>query len=104
MGKIYLVHASGNREVRESDTPLTREEVQAFVGGDIEYVQVLFEEAPCYMLVNEIGALPMNNRGPLPINAWATDVYHNAMRARGKDWIGPPFIHGDIVLYQGIPL
>lgn len=54
------------------------------------------------MIVNEMGAIETADRGPLPINEKATEIYHAASRARGQDWVGAPYIHGDVILYEGI--
>lgn len=53
------------------------------------------------MIVNETGAI---QDPPLPVNKKATDIYHNASRARGQDWVGPPHVHGTVILYEGMTI
>lgn len=101
--KTQWIKADPKEPIEEHEMPDSfffndqRAEVNKFLGGEFEFVQVLYENKPRYMLVNEIGAMI-----PLPRNIRATDIYHNAMRARGKDWPidSPPFIHGDVILVE----
>ena len=71
------------------------------VGGYIELVAVLYKNKRCTMIVNETGAIQDGAREALSINAAATEIYHAASRARGEDWIGPPYIHGNVILFDG---
>lgn len=77
-----------------------REDIKAYLGGDFEFVQVLHEDKPMYMLVHEMGAMI-----PLPVNARATDIYHTAVvkprcKDKGFDYNPQDYaqIHGPAIL------
>ena len=78
------------------------DEINKFIGGDFEFVTVLYEGKPRYMLCNEIGAL-----SNMPINPRATNIYHNAQvkprcKADGIRYIPKNYsqIHGDVILVE----
>jgi hypothetical protein len=80
----------------------SRETVKEYLGGSFEFVQVLVNNEPMYMLVHEVGALI-----PLPVNLRATDHYHNAQvkprcEADGIEYVASDFaqIHGPAILVR----
>lgn len=101
MGTVHVYEPDGGYRHWEANTLPERTELVKLVGGHLEYVHVLFNEKPTYMVVNETGAI---QRPPLPVNHAATDVYWNASRRRGqepnpKTW---PRIHGTAVVLEDI--
>lgn len=98
---IRIIHADGREETREGSTMLPSDEAKKIVGGWTETVWVLHQRKRTCMLVNETGAI---QDPPLPINKKATEIYHNASRARGQDWKGAPYIHGTVILYEGMDI
>lgn len=80
--------------------PDPRAMVGEFLGGQFEFVQVLYDDKPMYMLVHEMGAMI-----PLPVNARATDIYHTAVvkprcKEECKDYRPGDYaqIHGPAIL------
>ena len=114
MGHIYWIKTDGSEESVEKD--ISSEKVnteffkyidianQRFNGSHLEFVWVLHNNKRTLMIVDELGAIPVKSGYPLPINMKATDIYHNASRSRGKDWVGPPYIHGDVLLFEAIEI
>lgn len=108
MGTIHVIRPDGEEETWEANTPPERGKLSELVGGDIEYVAVLYKEERTYMVVNDMGAIMSP---PLPVNQAATRIYHANNRARiwrGEDLsgFGPPGswpkIHGTAVVLEGI--
>ena len=131
MSKIHWIPVDPTEPIRveESTTMPSRDDMMEFVGGWLEYVNVLYEgHFPTSMIVNEEGRL----RGLEPNNR-ATEIYWAASKARGvdlgdaaqrrADWdayarsLGvdpdavvsldpqpdlPPYIHGPAIVLQGI--
>ncbi len=104
MGIMHKMKATGEHTVQTVEAMLDTPETQAYIGGYMEYVYVLYNGKKCLMIVNEEGAIHKRDRGPLPINARATKIYKAAAAARGHSYFGPPFIHGDVLLYEGVPI
>lgn len=96
---IRILHPDGREETRPGNEQLKFADERAIVGGFVEVVWVLHQGKRTCMLVHETGAI---ENPPLPINTKATDIYHQASKARGKDWVGPPFVHGTVILYEGM--
>jgi len=96
---IRIIHPDGREETREGNAPLSNENERTIVGGFVECVWVLHQGKRTLMIVNETGAV---QDPPLPVNNKATEIYHNASRARGQDWEGAPYIHGTVILYEGM--
>lgn len=103
--KYTIISVCGNETTGECGKGgLGLEAAQKVVGGYIELVSVLHEGKACHMIANEMGALYMwghNKNQQLDINRKATEIYHAASRARGQDWNGAPYIHGNVILYEG---
>lgn len=103
--KYAILKADGSTVEGEcaSRNGLGLEASQKIVGGFIEIVSVLHNAKPCTMVVNEEGALCKWGTGqlPLPINARASDIYKAWSRTQGRVWVGAPYIHGDVILYEG---
>ena len=79
-----------------------RQEVDRYLGGNFEFVTVLHDGKRRYMLVNEFGATI-----PLPVNARATDIYHNAQvkpqcKSLGIEYNADQYaqIHGPAILVE----
>ena len=98
---LHVLYADGSTLLTPNAKMPTLEVMQSTVGGDVEYVAVLYKNKRTYMVVNEMGAMAVHGRPPLPVNKAATEIYHAASRARGLDWAGPPEIHGDVLLLEG---
>jgi len=98
---IRILHPDGREETRPGNAMLPNDEAKKIVGGWTECVWVLHQGKRTCMLVNETGAI---QDPPLPINKAATEIYHQASRARGRDWVGPPHIHGTVILYEGMEI
>lgn len=111
MGRIYWIRVDGTEEDIEADisdakanddfTKIT-DIARKHWGNWAEMVWVLHKDKRTLMLVDELGAVAAKPGYPLLINPKATEIYHNASRARGHDWVGPPYIHGDVVLFEDI--
>lgn len=71
---------------------------------NIEHVSVLHNGERRDMFVDELGALPMLTRPPLPVNEPATAIYHAASLERepGADTSRWPKIHGTAVVFDRI--
>lgn len=98
--KAHTIYPDGL--VRESEIPqkdFPRAMLRELVGGDIEYVAVIFMEQPATMIVNERGAIEK-----LPINARATAIYWTAtiqgITGVAFDPLTAPMIHGIAVLIE----
>lgn len=79
-----------------------RKEVNKFLGGELEFVSVMYNKKHAFMLTNEIGAL-----NGMPVNARATDIYHTAVvkpkcEFEGRLYIPGEYgqIHGDVILVE----
>lgn len=100
--KAHTIYPDG--QVREGEIPqkeFPTAMLRELVGGDIEYVAVIFDEKPATMIVNERGGV-MNP--PLAINARATAIYWTAT-AQGITGIAyeplkAPMIYGTAVLIE----
>lgn len=80
-------------------------EMQEYVDGYIEHVNVLYEGRRQHMFVNEMGAISTNERGPLPVNERATEIYQNAsVTLRGASPANLPKIHGNAILLIDVPM
>ncbi len=129
MGMIHYLPIRGNPElIRESSEAPTLTEMQEFVEGYIEHVNVLYKGKRTTMIVNDEGAV----KG-LPVNEAATKIYWAASAARGIDladkeqrekdqnefWAKfgnipridlnpnpdqPPMIHGNAIVLEGIEM
>lgn len=114
MGRIYWIRIDGTEEDIEADissakansdfVKIMKNAEAQFKSGLAEIVWVRHHDRKTLMLVDEFGALPAFNGSPLPINHKATEIYRAAARSRGQDWEGPPYIHGDVVLFEGIDM
>lgn len=104
--KVHVIHPDGvvrDVELIGLDNPSLRN----FVGGNIEYVAVLFNGKPATMIVNETGAVrdsEINPTGPMQPNARATAIYWTAtiIKRTGVpfDPLRGPMIHGTAVLIE----
>lgn len=108
MGKIYWIKVDGTEEVIEAEVSSAdanakfmeiMNKAENYFGRYAEMVWVLHKDRRTLMLVDEIGAIM-----GLPVNPRATEIYHQASRAQGRDWEGPPYIHGDVVLFEDIEI
>ena len=108
MGTVHVYYTGNGQQEWEADRVPNREDLKRLVGGDIEYVSVLYKGKPTKMVVNESGAV---QDPPLPVNEKATEIYHAASLARkerGEDIrvLGPqrtwPKIHGVAVVLEDI--
>lgn len=114
MGRIYWIKTDGTEEVVEAEITSAQANARfrefmdlaaSHYGGNFaEIVWVLHNNQRTLMLVDEFGALPVREGYPLPVNTKATEIYHQASRARGKDWEGPPYVHGDAMLFENIDI
>jgi hypothetical protein len=86
---IYYVRADGSVEAGR-DQVLTLEEMQAFVGGQIQVVPIVFNKIWSSMILNEEGKL----RG-FPVNITASMLYQRSNRTTGD------FIVGDVLIVEG---
>lgn len=77
----------------------TLEEMQAWVGGDIEYVWVLFNGQRTPMVVNEVGAGPFGLK-QLPVNERATEIYHAWTLSQGKPR-PDALVYGHVLVLEG---
>ena len=102
-GRVHIIPVDGAGEVREADKCPPFEELRQIVGGHIEHVRVLFDGKLAHMFVNELGAVEAGPGYPLPINPIATEIYHQLSRSQGRDWEGPPYIHGTAIVVENIP-
>ena len=104
--KVHVIQPDG--VVRDVELiGLDKPSLRNFVGGDIEYVAVLFNGKPATMIVNEIGAVrnsEINQTGPMQPNARATAIYWTAtIIGRTGVHFNPlkdPMIHGTAVLVE----
>ena len=108
MGHMRIYRTDGTTydedcdDVFEGQSPMYNR-LKEIVDGDVEYVHVLYDGEPKYMVVNEIGAVM---DPPLPINKEASHIYHAATMRReniSKEsaFSDMPKIHGDaVVLYD----
>jgi hypothetical protein len=76
----HWIRPDGTVDTRTSPGEPNWQEMQAFCGGDLELVTVLFQGVGCHMLVHGEGMLI-----GLPKNPKATEIYYAASRARGVD-------------------
>lgn len=83
--RAIFIKTDGSMEQKD-DKP-TLEEMQAFVGGPIEPVQVFYEGRACRMVLNEEGL-----RKGLPVNPRATQLYHA---------MGGNLVVGNVIVLQG---
>lgn len=84
-----------------------KDTLKQIVGGDLEYVAVLYEGEPATMIVNELGAVAdpeTNPGGLLAPNARATAIYWTATITgrTGADFkpLSAPMVHGHAVLIE----
>lgn len=106
---FYIYRPGQERETREIEMAAEpgyvaiRDVVLPLLEGatDLEHVSVLFEGMPTDMFVDELGAIPFRERGPLPVNEEATAIYHAAglRRAPRADTSTWPQIHGTAVVF-----
>jgi hypothetical protein len=78
--KSHWIEEDGTVTVQEDEGEPPFNTIQAFCGGYVEHVNVLYEGQQCSMFVHDEGAI----RG-LPVNEVATDIYWNNARAQGVD-------------------
>jgi hypothetical protein len=108
-----IITVSGMRLEREVEWPkepryeLIRDLVCPLLGGGfepLEHVSVLHNGARADMFVSEIGRQATTERGPLPINSVATDIYRaNWMKQHPEcDPDTLPTIAGVAVLFDRI--
>lgn len=118
MGYIHYFDTEGNESIEDAREPLSLEEMQAYVGGYIELVHVLYKDKPTYMVVHDEGRIL-----GLPINEKATDIYLEASRRNPerakeleREWEAmgakiikldprpdlPRAIHGPAIVYEDI--
>lgn len=112
MGRIYWIKVDGTEEDIEADISdakanddflkVIKKAEERYKTGFAEMVWVLHNGQRTLMLVDEFGAQPVMEGYPLPVNEKATELYRAASRARGQDWTGPPYIHGDVVIFENI--
>ncbi len=72
-------------------------------GAPLEHVAVLYEGERRDMFVDELGAVALTTRGPLPRNEAATTIYRNRWLSQhpGADPESIPAIYGTAVLFTG---
>lgn len=109
MSKMIILKTNGDR--RESVFPEIysgqnglRKQLQEIVGGDIEFVTVLYNDQRTTMVVNETGAI---QNPPLPVNKEASHIYHTAQSRRDGITLDVAFreyprIHGDVAILDGV--
>jgi len=96
MSTIHYISADGSTRTEAATAAPDVGSCELYLGGDREWVHVLFKGKRTRMLVNENGiALG------LPINAEATEIYHAWPRSKGMDVTGR-HIHGNAILLEGI--
>ncbi len=78
--RSHWIHPSGSVVIRDEEGTPDWGEMQKYVGGDLEIVNVLFLKKACHMLVHDEGMVI-----GLPKNPKATEIYYAASRARGVD-------------------
>jgi len=88
--KSRWIQPNGDEEQHELDQEPTFTDMQKFVGGHIEIVNVLYQDKACHMIVHEEGMILQ-----LPVNEVATEIYHAASKARGVDPLNPTDLKKD---------
>ncbi len=78
--KSRWIQPDGSEEIHHLDHDPTLTQMQEFVGGNVDIIQVLYLGKPCHMVVHDEGMLI-----PLPKNLVATEIYYTASRARGVE-------------------
>ncbi len=78
--KSRWIQPDGSEEQHDTPEAPMWSEMQRYVGGNLEIVNVLYKGKKCHMLVHEEGMLV-----PLPKNPVATEIYYAASRARGVE-------------------
>lgn len=101
--KAHLIQPDGSAEIVEYNGEPTLDQMRDFIGDNIEFVSVLFQDKPAHMIVDEMGALK-----PLPVNERATSIYHNAQvkpscKKRGIVYKAEEYaqIHGPAMVLEG---
>ena len=101
--RIHVIAPNGVVTFHQTGAAPPREWLQEQVGGDVEYVRVLFKDGESTMIVNESGGV---QNPPLSVNARATAIYWTATilgRTGVKfDPLIEPLIHGTAVLIEGV--
>lgn len=97
MGTLHYYLADGSYDTSQADTAPQQSDLQAFVGGCVEVVWVLFRGKRAAMLVNEDG-----HRLGLPFNSRGTEIYHEVARQRGQ--CNPNPILGNALVLEDIEL
>lgn len=107
--KLHTIYPDGRVADSEwkDDVDLSIHALKQAVGGNIEFVTVIFNGKPATMIVNEIGASTdpaVNPSGQLPANARATAIYWTAtIRGITGQPFNPlemPMVHGTVVLVE----
>ena len=104
--KSTIIGVDGSTEHYElsDDEKIRRKELKHMVDGPLEYVAILYKGMHCTLVVNEIGATQLTDRGPLPPNARATSMYWTAtiLGRTGVpfDPLSDPMVHGVVVLIE----
>ena len=109
MTTFHIYRVGQERETREIEMAAEpgyvaiRDVVLPLLDGatDLEHVSVLFADRRADMFVDELGAIPLRERGPLPVNRAATAIYHAAglrrdPKANTSAW---PRIHGTAIVF-----
>lgn len=101
-GRIHWLRVDGGEIIEPADRIPARQTLQKFVEGGIEYVWVLYQGRRTCMVVNELGAVPTDERNPLPVNLAASAIYAAASRKPDQPPTGLPRIHGNAVVLENI--
>ncbi len=96
--KSRWIQPDGTETIQHLRQEPTLRDMQDFVGGNIEIVNVLYLGKRCHMVVHEEGLIR-----ELPKNLVATEIYYTASRQRGVEPLDPEQCKADTDSYlEGI--